>query len=52
MHDFCENREKLILAENHRPKIGFSQFSQKLYNLGHMLLHITNINDAIAVVLN
>jgi hypothetical protein len=32
-------------------KIAFTRFSQKISILGYMLLHISNINIAIAVIL-
>ncbi len=50
MLSFRENGEKLIL----RPrvaKISFSRFYRKLSILGYMLLHKSNINVTIAVIL-
>ena len=47
---FRENPQKLIWA-NCCVKIGFSRFSRKVSILEYMLLHKSNINVAIAVIL-
>ena len=49
---FGQNRKKLLYVYKYVVKIGFSEFSQKVSFLRHMLLSKSYINVAMAVVLS